>query len=244
MKTIIHTFFNRVRLFLSMSWHYVHQRWNLLPSWCCHCQSNINKFASLILCNSRICYLRNNSSQRKELLWLTPHKFPPFSNWGVWMSKQTSWCVLTQLCQCHVELQRTRRLSSFCLGYFSLSKNFNSITKDASIFHLKSGDSDRCSYFSTSTPSKHIPPSPRLTSYTQLVVEIKKFWYLICVNFTSYKLTIFLIFFFPCTFSRFAMCLLIKFCRVNTLNIIGDIKMWEQIFVKLMQWRSCLPTRL
>jgi hypothetical protein len=34
-------------------------------------------------------------------------------------------------------------------------KFFDHITKDANIFHLKSGDSRRLSYFLTSTPSRH-----------------------------------------------------------------------------------------
>ncbi len=38
---------------------------------------------------------------------------------------------------------------------FSLSKSFNHITKDTSIFHLKLGGSCRFSYFSTSTPLGH-----------------------------------------------------------------------------------------
>jgi hypothetical protein len=41
------------------------------------------------------------------------------SVWSIWMFKQTSWCVLTWLCQCHVKLQRARGPSYFCLGYFS-----------------------------------------------------------------------------------------------------------------------------
>jgi hypothetical protein len=43
----------------------------------------------------------------------------------------------------------------FCLGYFSSSKNFNHITKDASIFHLKLGGGRRPNYFPTSTPLEH-----------------------------------------------------------------------------------------
>jgi hypothetical protein len=43
------------------------------------------------------------------------------------------------------------------LGYFSSSKNFNYVTKDASILHLKSGNNDKLDYFPTSTPSRHNP---------------------------------------------------------------------------------------
>jgi hypothetical protein len=49
------------------------------------------------------------------------------------------------------------RPSSFCLGYFSPSKNFNYTAKDANILHLKLDDSNRSSYFLTSTPSKRTP---------------------------------------------------------------------------------------
>jgi hypothetical protein len=46
---------------------------NLHLDWCCHCWLNVRRFISLILHNSRICYLWCNSKQRKELLQLTPH---------------------------------------------------------------------------------------------------------------------------------------------------------------------------
>jgi hypothetical protein len=102
MGTTICTFFNHIPLLSLMSWHCVHQRQNLHPSRCCHYQSNTSKFISLILCNLKIYYLRNNSSQRKELLWLTPHwSFPPFSNWGVWMSTNKLMCsymIVPMLC--------------------------------------------------------------------------------------------------------------------------------------------------
>ncbi len=45
--------------------------------------------------------------------------------------------------------------SSFYLGHFSLSKSFDHITKDVSVFHLKLGGSRRFNYFPTSTPSRH-----------------------------------------------------------------------------------------
>jgi hypothetical protein len=55
-------------------------------------------------------------------------------------------CVFTQLCQCHLEFERTKRPSSFYLDYFSLTKKFNHIAKAASILHLKLGGSHRPSY--------------------------------------------------------------------------------------------------
>jgi hypothetical protein len=71
------------------------------------------------------------------------------------MFTQTSWCVFTWLCQCHLELKSTKGSSFFYFDYFFSSKNFNHITKNASILHLKSGDYYRHNDFSTSTPSKH-----------------------------------------------------------------------------------------
>jgi hypothetical protein len=90
------------------------------------------------------------------LLQLTPHwSIPPFSNWGIWLFTQTCWCVFTRWCQYHLELEGDRRFSSFYLGHFFLSKSFDHITKDASIFHLKLGGSCRLNYFLTFTPSRH-----------------------------------------------------------------------------------------
>jgi hypothetical protein len=42
-----------------------------------------------------------------------------------------------------------------CVNYFSSLKNPNYITKNASIFHLKSSNSNRSCYFPTSSPSRH-----------------------------------------------------------------------------------------
>jgi hypothetical protein len=55
------------------------------------------------------------------------------------------------MCQCYLELEKVIKPSPFYLDYFSLLKNFNYITKDASILHLKSNNSGRPSYFLTST---------------------------------------------------------------------------------------------
>jgi hypothetical protein len=114
------TSFNHVQLLLSTNQHCAHQKWHSHPSWHYHCQPNASGFTSPILHNSRICYLRCGSNQKKELSQLTPHwSIPPFSNWSIWMSTQTSCCIFTQLCQCHLELERARRPSFLCLGYFS-----------------------------------------------------------------------------------------------------------------------------
>jgi len=125
-------------------------------NWHCDCKPNTSAFTSSILRNSKICSIGCSSSQGKELSQLTPHlSIPPLSNWGIWLLTQTCRCVFTQLCQCHLELEGDRRPSSFYLGPFSSSKNFNHITKDVNVFHLKLGDSYRLSYFPTSTPLRH-----------------------------------------------------------------------------------------
>jgi hypothetical protein len=152
MRTITCTSFNHVQFLSSMTL----QRWYSHLSWRCHCWPNISRFISLILRNQVICSLRCGSNQRKELLQLTCYwSIPPFGKWGIWMSTQTCWCVFTQLCQCHLELERVRKLSSFYMGYFFSSKSFNHVAKDASIFHLKLGSSRGPNYFLTSTPSRH-----------------------------------------------------------------------------------------
>jgi hypothetical protein len=62
---------------------------------------------------------------------------------------------LQKFCQCHLELEKARGPHLFCLGYFSSSKDFNHITKDASIFLFKLGGGRRPNYFPTSTPLEH-----------------------------------------------------------------------------------------
>ncbi len=128
MKTITCVSFNHVQFLLLMNRHCVHQRWHLHLGWCYHCRPNVSGFTSLILCNSRIWCLQCGSSQKNELSWSAPHwSIRPFNNWSIWMFTQTSWCVLTWLCQCHFELEMAKGLSSFCFGYFFSSKNFNHI---------------------------------------------------------------------------------------------------------------------
>jgi hypothetical protein len=119
-KTITYASFNHIELLSLTNWHYAYQRWHLHLSERCYCWSNVIKFISLILRNSRICYLRCNSSQRKDLLQLTPHwSISPLSNWGIWLLTQTCRCVFTWLCQCHLELEGDKKRSFFYLGHFS-----------------------------------------------------------------------------------------------------------------------------
>ncbi len=116
------------------------------------------KFTSPISHHLRICCPWCNSSQKKELLWRTPHRsILPSSNWSIWMFTQTCRCVLTRVCQCYLEPKKVKKLSPSYLCYFFLLKNFNYIVKDASILHLKSSSSGRPSYFSTSISLGHTP---------------------------------------------------------------------------------------
>jgi hypothetical protein len=70
---------------------------------------------------------------------------------------QTCWCVFTLLSQCHLELERVKRLSSFYLGHFSLSKSFNHIIKNTNVHHLNVESSNSCKlcYFPISTLSRY-----------------------------------------------------------------------------------------
>ncbi len=155
MITTTCTSFNHIQILLSTSWHCVHQKWHLHLSQHCHCQPNANEFISSILRNPRICCLQWTQATQKKLLQPTSHwSIPPCSNWDIWMFTQTSWCV-TRFYQCHLELERAKGQSSFCLSYISLSKDFNHITKDANIFHLKLGGGRRPNYFPTSILLKH-----------------------------------------------------------------------------------------
>jgi hypothetical protein len=145
--------------FLSLtSQHCVHQSWNLHLRWRCHNWPIVSRFISSILHHLRICYLRWHSNQRKELLWATPHwSIPPSSNWSIWMFTQTCQCVFTWMCQCYLELEKVKKPSLFLSWLFFSIKNFNYIAKDATIFHLKSSNSGRPSYFSMSIPLGHTP---------------------------------------------------------------------------------------
>jgi len=156
MKTIICVSFNHIQLLSLTNWHCAYQRWHSHLSRHYYCQPNMSKFTSSILCNSKIYCIKCNSSQEKELSQLTPHwLIPPFNNWGIWLFTQTCRCVFTRPCQCHLELEGDKRPSFFYFGHFPSSKSFDHITKNASIFHLKSGNNCRLSYFPTSIPSRH-----------------------------------------------------------------------------------------
>jgi hypothetical protein len=112
----------------------------------------------------------------------------------------------TRSCQSHLELESARGLSSFYLGHFFSSKSFNHIAKDASILHLKSNDSHRLNYFSSSTPSWHtshhhdqpiacyqfLNGEIWLTYHRRLVLDMERFWHLFWTNLTSCNFSLFL----------------------------------------------------
>jgi hypothetical protein len=151
MITTTHVFFNHLPFLPSKSWHCAHQRWNSHLSQHCHRWSNTNGFTLWILRNLRICCLRKSSSQGEELLQLTPHSsFPPFSNWGVWMFGQTSWCVLHDCANAMWNFKGPEGQPLSILITFLHKKILNYITKDANILHIKSSGSSRSSYFLTS----------------------------------------------------------------------------------------------
>jgi hypothetical protein len=99
-------------------------------SWCCHSQPNACGIISLILHNLKICSFWCNWSQREKLLRSTFHwSIPPSSSWGIWMSTQIGWYVFTWLCQCHLELQRTRKPFLKNSWWIFFVKKFNYVAK-------------------------------------------------------------------------------------------------------------------
>jgi hypothetical protein len=70
---------------------------------------------------SFVVYEVTQVKKRSYHHWHPTNHFPPFSNWSVWMFRQTSWCVLTWLCYCHVELQRNKGPFFLFLVTFLLS---------------------------------------------------------------------------------------------------------------------------
>ncbi len=137
----------------------------------------------------------------------THHKSIHFlSNWSIWLLTQTCQCVFTQLCQCHLELERGKGPSSFYLGHFSSSKSFDHITKDVSILHFKSGNSCKLSYFLTSTLSRHTSHhhnrsivSRQFLTYKygqpyhkRSVMDMERFSHLLWANLTSCHFSLFL----------------------------------------------------
>ncbi len=54
-RTTTCIYLTHIQFFLLASQPCVHQKWNSLPSWCCHSGPNACGFISLILYNLRIC---------------------------------------------------------------------------------------------------------------------------------------------------------------------------------------------
>jgi hypothetical protein len=77
-----------------------------------------------------------------------------------------------------IEAIKVRGLSSFCLAYFSYSKNLNHIAKDANIFHIKWSCSSRPNLLLSNFKlfRTHLP-SPQLTYYCRqsLVFDMNKY---------------------------------------------------------------------
>ncbi len=106
------------------------------------------------------------------------------------------------MCQCHLEFERTKRPSSFCLGYFFSTKNFNHIIKVTCI--LNQG-------IVVGLTTSWLPPlhdiSPiftidllkgadfwygkiRPTYYKRLIFYMDRFWHLVWANLTSCKFSL------------------------------------------------------
>jgi len=99
------------------------------------------------------------------------------------LSTQINWCIFTQLCQCHLELQKAREPFSLCIDCFSLSRILYYFAKDTSIFHLKSGNSNRPSYFTH--PNHHDRP------ITDGQLLRWKDFDMFCANLKSFQISLF-----------------------------------------------------
>jgi hypothetical protein len=156
MRTITCVSFNHIQLFLSTNWHCAYQRWHSHLSQHYHYWPYVNKFTSSTLCNLRISCIGCNSNQGKELSKPTPHwSIPP-------LSRLKYLVVYTNMPMCFYTTMlipfgawRGQKAFIFLPWSFFFVKSFDHITNVANIFHLKSSDSRRLSYFPTSTPSKH-----------------------------------------------------------------------------------------
>ncbi len=178
----------------------------MFTNWCCHWQLDLNIFISLILHNSRICYLQCNSSQKKKLSWLTTHwSIPFFNNWNIWIFTQSSWCAFARLCQCHLELEKAKWPLSFCFGYFFHQNFLITLPRMQASFILSWA-------VAIDLPISRLPPlqdTPPIIMvdllqminfwhggmqppyYMRLVFNMERFWHLVWANFTSYKFSLF-----------------------------------------------------
>jgi hypothetical protein len=141
--------FNHIQFFSSMNRHCVYQIWHSHFSRHCHLlpQSCATPgFAAL------------DATQAKERIYHNRHptnQFLPLAIEVFGCLHKHDDVFLHDYPNAIWSLKGTKGLHLAYLGHFFLSKSFNHITKDASVFHFKLGDSRRLSYFSTSTPSRH-----------------------------------------------------------------------------------------
>jgi len=105
-------------------------------------------------------FATSNAFQAKEMNYCNQHPNDQFFPLAI----EIFWCLhkhvdvfLHECANAIWSLKRPKGPPFFCFGYFSSSKNFNYVAKDANIFHLKLGNNNRPSYFPTSTPWRHTP---------------------------------------------------------------------------------------
>jgi hypothetical protein len=147
------TFLNHIQFLPLTNQHYVHQRWNLHLSYIViHNQPNTCKFSFLVLHSSRICYFWCKLKKGA----ITTNPIDQFLLLTIeilgCLHKYVNVYINTPM---PFKTSKGHRALPFYLGYICSLKNFNYVAKDASIFHLKSSNSGKPSYFSTSTPSWH-----------------------------------------------------------------------------------------
>jgi len=158
--------FNHVQLFLSTSQHCVQQRWHS------------HSIDIIIIDPTRANFLRwsctiqgfvtSNVAQTKEKNYHNQHFIDQFLPLGIevfgCLHKQVD--VFLQDCANAIWSSKGPKGLFFSILVVFLYQNiFNYVTKDASIFHFKLGNSGRLSYFPIFHPFRTHPPLPKLTYY-------------------------------------------------------------------------------
>jgi hypothetical protein len=143
------------------------------------------------------------------------------------MSTQIGRYVFKWLCQCNLELERVRGPSYFCFGFFFVKKSITLQRLQAS--SIWSRVITICLATFWLPPLQDTPPITmtnllqavdfwhgkiQMTYYKRLAFNMDKFWHVVWANLTSYKFSLFF-FLFLCIFSKYTMCLLIKFSKVK-----------------------------
>jgi hypothetical protein len=164
---------------------------NLHISWCCYNWPNVCKFIS------QSCVIQgfatSNVVQAKKKSYHDQHPIDQFLCVAIEVFgclHKHAYVFLHDCANAIWSLKGLERPSLFCLGYLSSLKNFNYITMDANILHFKSNNDSRPSYFPNSTHSKHTLHHHDRPIIGSWLLRWRVFWLLVCVNLTSFKLSL------------------------------------------------------